>query len=290
MGVVSVSIYRKSPRAKWTAADRDRTYRESFTVQMDSDHDPRNLVPVMNAQDPNTGLTVPTLWSIHPYDGWCVCHEKDCEQIGQAEYRVHCGYNNKIEPETEGGQNDPNPLNRPAKWTVDSEAHEVPLEVDARDEDKKIVNTAGDKFFDPVTDLEYITALVITKNTASFSQADVAAYQNKCNSDGVGGWEPNTLWIKKVSGQQLYENGVSYWERRYEILANTKGWTRRIRNTGTREKIDDQLVRIKGKDGYPITTPVDLDNDGKRLAEGQDPIYLEFESKLATAFYSLGLW
>jgi hypothetical protein len=290
MGVLRVTIFRNSPRSTWTAETRDRTYRETFTVQMDNSHDPRNQVPVMNAQDPNSGLKVPSLWSLHPFDLQAVCHQKECEQIGPAEYRVHCGYNNKVKPETEGGDNDPNPLARPAKWTVDVEGQEYPLEFDARDEDKKVVNTAGDKFADPIVELDYVTALVITKNTASFSQGDVQAYANKCNSDSVGGWPPNTLLIKKLSGEELYENGVAYWARRYEILANPKGWTRRPRNQGTREKIDGKLVRITGADGYPITTPVDLDNDGKRLAEGADPIYLEFESKGTTSFFSLGLW
>jgi len=290
MGIVSVRIANKSPRTRWVAQGGDRTYRESFIVVVDADHDPRNQVPIMGAQDPSTGLTVPPLWYPHLFDPWAVCHEKDCEHIGARVFRVNCGYNNKIKPEEPGGDNDPNPLARPAKWTVDVEGQEIPLEVDARDATKKVVNKAGDKFVDPIMDVEHITALVITKNTASFSQGDIQAYANKCNSDAVGGWAVNTLLIKKLSGEQLYENGVSYWARRYEVLANPKGWTRKIRNQGTRELIDGQLVRIIGKDQYPITIPVDLDNDGKRLAEGEDPIYLEFEGKQATSFYALGLW
>ncbi len=176
-------------------------------------------------------------------------------------------------------ESDPDPRNQPAVLSVSYENHQRPIDYDATG--KPIVNTCGDAFSDYTMVDEARPVLTFKKNMSDFPWTVANTYSNKVNRDTIYGCEPGTLKFERVSGNQQYAtvNGeeITYYDVTYEISYDPEGWNNKpVLNIGYRELVDGvkKNIQIDGKD---ITTPVLLDEDGKRAEEGTPPHLLTFK-------------
>lgn len=175
-----------------------------------------------------------------------------------------------------GGGPQNNPLNYPPEATWNFRNFERIVEKDQND--KAIENTAGDPFVDPpVTIDDPRPVLTIVRNEESFDPNLAYQFRSAVNSDPFCGADPQQCKVLQISGKRQWNQDIGYYfEVVYEFEFNGLGFHARPLNQGYREKDSGGDLQHALYKGVPVTTPVLLGNDGKRLATGSDPIYLDF--------------
>lgn len=145
-----------------------------------------------------------------------------------------------------------------------------------------IVNTAGDPF-DPPTEIDdprpVLTVVVNLPYPQGYSPARAYAYRNAVNADEFFSVPPGYVKAVPPVAQRLYHPECGfYWKVTYEFHFNPDGWLRTILNQGTRQlnAAGDGYASILTETGQLATDPVPLDQDGRALGPGDDPLFLDF--------------
>lgn len=186
------------------------------------------------------------------------------------------------------GEREENPFDRPPKfeWLFNSGEKAIERDVHGR----RIANAAGDRFDEIITREDSQPVLKITRNEPAdmlFVGFDI---RDTVNRNPWLGAPRRTVKFQppRAVGQYSRLYGL-YYEKSYEFKFSDETWRLVMLNQGLRElKLigagpERELVPMKVK-GTDITEPLALDQDGKRLPEGQEPIYLEFDGYNESTF------
>jgi hypothetical protein len=215
---------------------------------------------------------LPLVGSQHPVDSAAYLREYTCEQDPRSKvvWTVHADYSTEYEIAE-------NPLDKPAEITWESSKYS---EIAVWDKDNYgIVNTAGDFFDPPVEKDNVLWHASVLKNVSDVPDWFFdASYQLAINSDPftLDGYVATPLIARlgRVSlSRWLVLNGIRYrtltmeFEFRYGTIS-APGWTRQLANVGFRQIASPgaQPTPCKNSDGTYVSAPVQLDGDGKQIA------------------------
>lgn len=263
----------------------DRDYSRTFRVEVD---DPDDRESIVLAAD-----SVPALGDPHPDDAsaWCESLAVQCVDEGGKLWEVTAKYSSTAD----AGSAADNPLSRPVTITWEDYEFEEPVELDVLG--KPVLNSAGQAFDPPPTRVASRPVVVFTKNQAEFNASLAQQYKNKSNSDTWWGLSAGQAKVASIrASEEKEENGITYYEVRYEIHLNEDGWKKRILDQGRMERItfestDYVIYRaiIDPETKRPVTDPVPLNGAGGPLSDDGGPVFLEFDFYGSVPFAPLGL-
>jgi hypothetical protein len=164
---------------------------------------------------------------------------------------------------------------------------------------QKVQNAAGDPFLDPVTAEKSYFQLIIERNEDSFDGIAMSEYINTLNSEPFFGFDAKTCRMVAIDATGEYDVVYGgFWTVTYEVhirkpadwkpyitigrelpVDSEQGpWDRIVRNIGNRERltIGDPPTPVIER-GHVVTDGVDLDDDGVKLADGEEPYYWIFK-------------
>jgi len=148
-----------------------------------------------------------------------------------------------------------------------------------------------------ISDLE----LTVQKNLLLFNPIVIMAYEGTVNSDTFLGAPPGVAFLSKIAATNAIKNDVPYWEVTVNVIFRQafgdtpipKTWHKRIKHEGFWEVrgtgFDKKTVRAKDDEKQYVTTPVLLDNQGRRLEEGAETFWQYFQVYDQRQFGPLGI-
>lgn len=161
-----------------------------------------------------------------------------------------------------------------------------------------IMNSAGDRFGDPLTVDSHMSTMVVTRNekVSTYDLNKASDYSDTVNVATWNGFPPQTckLGIIETSDEQ-YDPSTNTWYYTvtYPIKINRNTWIKQLLDQGFNELDDaDESKPILSRDGQPLADPKPLDGAGHALSgtEGYDsPVTLPFEVEDAVDWSGLGL-
>lgn len=133
------------------------------------------------------------------------------------------------------------------------------------------------------------------KNMLAFDPASIIYFKNTVNADTFLGFSPGIGMLTDLRATARIDDNVPYWEVTgqftfrvpYRTTAE-KTWYKRVKCQGFYELSGSTSVHATDGEGNRVTTPVLLAADGTRLADGADPVWLEFQIYGTSAFTSIG--
>ena len=209
---------------------------------------------------------VPRLGDAHPEDPASLCVSVDAKpKNGEPEvWSVSCKYTNDL-PDDTIDDDDPTSIRKKSSWSFEEHIRAVGQDRD----DNPIINTAGDRYDEPLEVVDSLPTLTITKNKNSFNAQTAFDYNNSVNSDTFRGAEPGTLRVR-ITATEEWKGDSAYWATTYVFKYNPNGWQPTILESGMYQKVLSSRVPcyIKGEtphDSEPVTHPVPLDADGAQI-------------------------
>jgi len=224
---------------------------------------------------------VPVIGDSHPEDAASLCVDVAVSPGGDPSvWGVQCKYTNDL-PDADIADDDATSSQQPGtpassssgsqeSWSFEEHSRYVGQDRD----DKPILNTAGDRYEDPVEIVDCFPTLTISKNKASFDVSDAYLYNNAVNSDTFRGAEPGTLRVK-ITATQQFANDEHFWATTYTFRYNPNGWQPTILEAGLYQlayikmaEVDHTPCTVVGKapfDSEPVDHPVPLDDRGKQI-------------------------
>lgn len=183
-----------------------------------------------------------------------------------------------------------------------------------------VVNSSGEKFDPPPEEPQSRRIITIVQNRANYPADDAADYDQAINSDSVTitksylgyseTFAPKTLFLAQVGSQSLLHNAIAYWKLTWELHFDSETWDEFYLDRGTPTAkvggakpgggtfaaadfpagVTKRLYRDRDFSGEPLG-PQLLDGNGNVLPFGQEPVFLQYESKRRKLrpFTSLGL-
>jgi len=156
---------------------------------------------------------------------------------------------------------------------------------------KPIVNSARQPFDPPVMADESPRSITIVRNESmgEFDPNNVLGFKDTLNKGQVTvagvKIEEKTGRMTDLRAQKLFRpDGGPYYQVVYEIQIKPEGWARKVLDQGFNENTyeegsgsDGGIEPINDVNGNPVTEPQLLDGNGRELAQGADPVFLEFD-------------
>lgn len=271
-----ISIEEEFDKRRGTISTQERVYTRSFQVRTDSKWDSQAVVL---AYVQSQGLIVGTSF---PDDAGAWCRDITAEpKAGATAWVVTANYSSA------GSEIAQNPLQDAAKITWTTEQFQIPAIVD--EDDKAIVNSAGDPF-DPPNMRDFSRRIaVVTKNMSS-PPSWLLDYQDAVNSatfqiDGIS-IPADKAKCQRVDISDIRErSGIQYREVTTEIHFSRDGWKLRPLDQGFRTYGDiitgdlyERLNIVNDGDNERPTQPVLLDGEGGLLQHPSidTAVFLEF--------------
>lgn len=166
-------------------------------------------------------------------------------------------------------------------------------------EDDALVNSAYDRFEDPVEADSSRLVLLYTRWYSSIDPNVLLDYSNAINSDV---WPMprtsvsapiGTAKIMSISADSVYEGGGQYWLLTYEIHFQ-QSWNLELLNVGMQYynggySASADKFRFLDDDGEPVSTPQLLTTAGGALSAAAAPTYAVFQIYKARPFVPLAL-
>lgn len=219
-------------------------------------------------------------------------------------WEVEVEFNSKVD------QGDQPPGAEPAKIHYETQTADVYGRVDING--KMLVNSAGMPFDPPEPFNENWLIIRVEKSTPSFNPFLAQACNEAVNSQPFLGFDANTLKISKISAQQT-DGGTfgQYYRLAIEMqyrpkrpnsqnpnMAVLEPHQGNVPDMGRYEWIDKpgggkQLDAIKDKDGNPVTEPVMMDGQGRKLQNPDAPsagFLIRFQKHPKVDFNILGIY
>jgi hypothetical protein len=215
---------------------------------------------------------------------------RTARQVAPKAYEVDVEY--AVPSGTDTEDDEENPLDKPAVITRRTVFYQEAMDQDA---EGTVVETVNFEPYDPPLMVEFAdTVLTVTKNFATFDEAAMAKFRNKCNAVAWRGYPPYTCRVIDITDQEHRGAGnvvlhhtvsVSIQIRnREDPDGNVVGWGRRVIERGFRvwtgEMLDPgpgrEYKHYEDKNG-PVAEPVLLAEDGQKLAGGEDPVFYVYK-------------
>lgn len=179
------------------------------------------------------------------------------------------------------------------EWTFGNEAGEFQEDKDGL----VIANSAGEPF-DPGLNREYHDLILrVSRNEETYLPTQASIYRGAVNADTFNSFDPGQVKCMVYSARPARVGAQEYFAVTYEFQMRTAesdplniGWLRRLQDMGYRTKDAQGVVTvITDDDGKALSEPTPLDGSGAVLAEGDDPVFLEFRDYDLLPFNILGL-
>jgi hypothetical protein len=170
-----------------------------------------------------------------------------------------------------------NPLLAPIKTNWDAIQFETIVDRDING--NAVVNTAGDYFDPPVTRDDNRPLLVIVRNEGSYDPDLAGLYRDAINQDiFLNRFAPLTVKCKAIKPQHILDPFIGwYWEVTYEFEIKRDTWIKEILSQGMRQLKEDRSGwEVITDKGGPISAPVPLDENGRKLDPSADPVFMEY--------------
>lgn len=180
------------------------------------------------------------------------------------------------------GNNQVAPTSRPWKISFDSVRTTKFLTKDKTAPTPKDVVASNGQPFDPPLEVpcSHPTFTITAYKAAGFNPFPrIEAYTDAVNNDVFLGFAARSLRCEKYTASSQFDNGVYYWELNVTIEVNRELWNPvKKLDAGTFEKDSfGELVQILDRHGNAVTSPVPLNNAGRRLTAGANLEYREFK-------------
>ncbi len=302
MAVTALTVSRENPPTG-TSDDRNRG---SYTITYEAYCD-NQMAPGAVAQG-SVAFGLPVQWSGYDYLGFTdptsVVRTYDVRlknpEASQFVWLITVGWG-PLEPGEDDQQNQENPVNRGPRFSWDDEFYTKIVDKDL--DGKPITNSADQPFDEPLEIEQSRGVLCVNINVASLGEA--VEYSRKFQlAMNKSSWRIGTKTIPPraalcrsvVSSPLNTETSYTYYDLQFRFAFAEEGttWDTEILNRGLMEKVtvpsppDAQgntqdttaeiqpiTVDVKGVK-VPITEPVKLDAEGKKLKDGDDPTYKKF--------------
>ena len=238
-------------------------------IYLKRDHT-RRFIAVTNAGEGSYAVAsaagVPAIGSAHPEDAVALCVDVDAKVVGSEPnvWNISCKYTNDL-PEEDIDDDDPTSQRPVSDWSFEEMSRYASEDRDGN----PILNSAGDRYEDPIEIVDSFPTLSIKVNKLSFSAADAYAYNNSVNSDTYRGAAPGTLRVRITASEQ-WNGDSAYWACNYVFRYNPNGWQPKILEAGLYQKVLSSRIPcyVKGvtpHDSEAVTHPVPLDADGMQI-------------------------
>lgn len=183
------------------------------------------------------------------------------------------------------------PFDRPADVEWDAQEMQVQFERDI--EGRVVRNSAGDPFDPPVMVDAAYHVFRHSANYPSFDLGLAKQYRYAVNSDPFLTFAPGHALMRPWRAQLVYEGRTPYVRVAREILLRDDiAWNDvGILDQGFKvRQSDGSLAHYRDSTGTETATPVLLDGNGHKLADGAPPVFLtQFKRHVARPFAPLGL-
>lgn len=195
-----------------------------------------------------------------------------------------------VSSEEKDKQENPNPLNRKAKFRWSTNLYREAVEKDI--DDNAILNSAGD-YFDPPIERDRSNWVVTVTKPVTSVPAWLLDYNNcpinesSFTVDGVTVEEKKARLTTIDIGEEQIENDVKYRVITMQIEFKKEGWTAKILDQGLRKRLDlaggwkQVHIEKENEDGElsKVTSPVLLDGSGGVLEEPSPDtsVFLDYE-------------
>lgn len=185
-----------------------------------------------------------------------------------------------------------NPLAQPPEIFIDFEQFQRVVDVDLN---QKPIRASSREIYNPRPEIDDSRPVIfVTQNEATLGLGTILDYQDAVNSDEIWGLQPRQAKLRISAQMQQYQNEnecFTYWRKTYVVSLRREGWLLTLADAGVHQwgALYDRPIPIKGNDDEYITEPVFLDGEGLILADGEDPIFNEFEVYRELPFSVLGL-
>lgn len=180
-----------------------------------------------------------------------------------------------------GGQpQNENPLAKPTRWRIGTVRDQVPIELSADDPPKAILNSAGQPFAPvPMRDRNR-PSFTATRNESTFNLAYWSMYQDHVNDSTWHGFPERVVKLGAITGEDGYENGISFWAVTYEFEVMWPDWDLHLLDKGRCELRGGKLV--PAVNGIGVNGEFLLNGEGFTLGYDPNgpnlpPVYLDFD-------------
>lgn len=249
------------------------------------------IVSIYSAVDPVTGIRIPYKGELYPGTNTVYAMEVNPKQVSSIMFLVEASWSGEVGPL---GPED-NPLNTPP--SIDFADVETDEEIDEDWDGYPIINAN----YEPIEGVKVAIPdliLNVQRNFATYSSYTQAQYRRATNSDTFNGWPPGTARVVKLTGKNVFDKDIGYWQVSASIrfrypyrTTPAKAWYSRVRHEGFYERLTPGGVIVRACDGYkhPVTKKILLKADGTRETDPNNTYWLEIKKYNSLPFSALGL-
>lgn len=217
------------------AGDRSKlTTTATYSVVTDSRSD--GPLAVLGAEDPVTGLKIPTPNTPHPDDGFYIAGVPRVSLVCPTFFNVQVPYATRSGGAQAWQYSDP--LTEPAdiSWGDAGSVEQIDTDADGN----AIVNVLGEPFDPPIAREYKDPVLTISRNEAAFDQTVKLTYEDTVNASEFWGGAPGRARMVSIVAHKVNAS-PAYWVVVYVIqyrmrtpsgVTDLKAWYRRILNQG----------------------------------------------------------
>jgi hypothetical protein len=251
------------------------TYTREFFVHTDAlatEHE------IALADDGTTAI--PDMYDRHPVNTNALLNDKKCSQHKDQPllWEVTCRYSTKTVDPTQQSQDREDILNEPPTFNVTTERVSVTIDKDKDGND--ILNSAGDKFFDPAVESDRILRVyAFSFNAENFDEATALTYIDTINSDtfqiATKTFPVKSLRVMDITGELRYAKSFRYFRVNLIIKYNPNTWKLELQQKGLSYYpggVAANKTRIK-EGGAEVVEPKLLKADGDKLGSGVAAVY-----------------
>lgn len=207
-----------------------------------------------------------------------------------------------VSSEEKDKEQNPEPLNRKAKFRWSTNLYREAVEKDI--DDNAILNSAGDYFDPPIERDRSNWVLTVTRNVTAvpiwlLDYNNCPINESSFTVDGVTVEEKKARLTTIDIGEEQIENNVKYRVLTMQIEFKKEGWTAKILDQGLRKRTDlaggwkQVHIEVENDNGElsKVTSPVMLDGEGGVLDQPSPDtaVFLDYELYEAKDFSVLPL-
>lgn len=247
---------------------------------------------ILEAQGFSGDVQLPLLGTVHPFDNFAICTSLEASPADADPFT----WNIVVKYETQKGDSEPpaaaDPVQQKPRFQWGHITERRIVEVDFSSPPRLLLNSARQKF-DPPYEVDFsLPTLFFERNEARDRVSQSFSFKNSVNASSwqALGFIAAAGQVKVVSIRSVYTLGRSgdggtedhYWVNSFEFVYRVEGWDAELLDIGTQERIDrgeGQMPRFEirnntDEEGEQIRAPQLLDGNGRRLAEGANPVFL----------------
>ncbi len=190
-----------------------------------------------------------------------------------------------------------NPLEQ--DWTISWDSLITNEEIDRDNTGAAIRHSSGETPDPAITEDIHDLILRVGRNEASYDPLLAHQFNGAINNDIFYGFNPGFVKCAYIKADRARVASMFYYQAQYELHFRLRppipgtpyiGWIRRVLDQSYTTKSEDGTITvITDSKGKQLPQPSLLDGFGGLLAEGADPVFLEFVTRRQMNFSILNL-